>query len=92
MGYDPSKLTLASQSIAGIRHWQYVDTGGEAVSVYEGAGYFTDAKSRGVDTGDSIQVYNKSSNIVYNGRFTAMQDTGSSTGTVTLDTGPDIPG
>jgi hypothetical protein len=92
MGYDPSKLTLTGQAIAGPKCWNYYDTGGESVVTYEGAGYFTDAKQRGVDTGDEIKVWNKASNIVYSGRFTAVQDTGATTGTVTLDTGPDIPG
>jgi hypothetical protein len=92
MGYDAGRLTLRSQAMAGPKEWTYYDTGGEAVSVYEGAGYFTDAKQRGVDTGDRIEVWNNSSKVVYSGRFTTVQDTGSTTGTVTLDTGPDIPG
>jgi hypothetical protein len=92
VAYDAGRLTLTTQVIAGPKSWTYYDTGGEAVSVYEGAGYFTDAKHRGVDTGDFIRVINKASNIIYNGRFTTLQDTGATTGTVTLDTGPDIPG
>lgn len=92
MGYDAGKLTLCGQAMAGPKKWVYHDTGGEAVSVYEGAGYFTDAKNRGVDTGDAIEVWNGASNIVYHGRFTTVQDTGATSGTVTLDTGPDHPG
>lgn len=92
MGYDAGKLTMVRQAIAGPKHWVYYDTGGENVATYEGAGYFTDAKSRGVDTGDTIEIWNKSTNARYNGRFTTLQDTGATTGTVTLDTGPDIPG
>ena len=92
MGYDAKNLTLCGQAMAGPKKWVYYDTGGEAVSVYEGAGYFTDAKDRGVDTGDRIEVWNKASDIIYCGRFTAVQDTGATSGTVTLDTGPDIPG
>ena len=92
MGYDPGRLVLRAQSIASLRHWDYIDTGGEAVSVYEGAGYFTTAKNFGVDTGDPITIINMASKAVYNGRFTTLQDTGSTSGTVTLDTGPDIPG
>jgi hypothetical protein len=92
MGYDNKKLHLCGQPMAGPKKWVYYDTGGEAVSVYEGAGYFADAKQYGVDTGDYIEVWNKASNIIYKGRFTTLQDTGATTGTVTLDTGPDIPG
>lgn len=92
MGYDAGKLDLCGQAMAGPKKWVYYDTGGEAVSVYEGAGYFTDAKNRGVDTGDCIEIYDNANKIVYTGRFTAVQDTGATSGTVTLDTGPDIPG
>jgi hypothetical protein len=90
MGYDASRLSLRSQAIAGPKEWTYYDTGGETAAVYEGVGYFTDAKQRGVDTGDLIQVYNNASNIVYRGRFTTVQDTGATTGTVNLDTGATI--
>ena len=87
MGYDSSKLTLTGQPIAGFKEWIYYDTGGETVAVYTGAGWFTDAKDRGVDTGDSIDLINAASGIRYQGRFSAVQDTGASQGTVTLDTG-----
>ena len=92
MGYDNSKLTLRGQAIAGPKAWVYDDTGGEAVSVYEGAGYFANAKKYGVSVGDCIEINNRASNIVYRGRFTTVQDTGATSGTVTLDTGADIPG
>ena len=92
MGYDAGKLSLIAQGIFGSSLWMYTDTGGEAVSVYEGAGYFTDAKQRGVDTGDFVFVKNDASDVVYHGRFTTVQDTGATTGTVTLDTGADHPG
>ena len=92
MGYIAGKLSLCGQPIAGPKFWVYDDTGGESVATYEGAGYFTDAKQRGVVSGDSIEIRNRASSIVYKGRFTAVQDTGTTTGTVTLDTGPDIPG
>lgn len=92
MGYDASKLTLCGQAMAGPKKWDYYDTGGESVATYEGAGYFTDAKNRGVDTGDRIEIYDNSAKKVYSGRFTGVQDTGATSGTVTLDTGPDIPG
>ena len=87
MGYDPSKLTLCGQAIAGPKKWVYEDTGGETAAVYQGAGYFTDAYNRGVSVGDPIEVLNRSSNIAYFGRFTTVQDTGETSGTVNLDTG-----
>lgn len=91
MGYDNGKLELCGQPLAGARKWSYTDTGGEAVSVYEGAGYFADAKNYGVKVGDSLEIVSASS-TVYRGRFTTVQDTGGTQGTVTLDTGLDIPG
>ncbi len=87
MGYDNSKLTLKGQAIAGVKCWVYEDTGGETAAVYQGAGYFADATSYGVSVGDPITVVNRASNIAYDGRFTTVQDTGGTQGTITLDTG-----
>lgn len=87
MGYDAGKLTLDRQAMAGPRKWSYEDTGGEAVSTYEGAGYFANAKRVGVQVGDPVEIINRASSIVYHGKFTAVQDTGGTTGTVALDTG-----
>lgn len=92
MGYDAKALNLAGQPMAGRRSWVFNDTGGEAVSAYEGSGFFTDAKDLGVKVGDPVEIVNRATNAVYHGRFTTVQDTGGTTGTVTLDTGPDIPG
>ena len=87
MGYDAGKLELITQAIAGRKTWQYEDTGGEAITVYQGAGYFTDAKQRGVDTGDPIQIIDAANKITWRGHFITVQDTGATTGTVRLDTG-----
>ena len=87
MGYDSGKLSLKNQPIAGIKEWMYEDTGGEAVSVYEGAGYFANAKNVGASAGDPITVVNRASSIVYYGKFTTVQDTGATQGTIALDTG-----
>ena len=87
MGYDAGKLTLNGQAVAGPRCWIYEDTGGETAAAYQAAGYFANAKSLGVDTGDPVCVVNRASSIVYSGRFTVVQDTGATTGTVNLDTG-----
>lgn len=87
MGYDASQLTLRSQAIAGPKEWTYYDTGGETSDVYEGAGYFTDAKYRGVDTGDQVNIIDMANKKIYRARFTTVQDTGNTTGTATLDTG-----
>ena len=92
MGYDAGGLSLVNQAIAGRRSWAWNDTGGENVATYEGSGFFTDAKKLGVNAGDPVEIVNRATNAVYHGRFTAVQDTGGTTGTVTLDTGPDIPG
>lgn len=92
MGYDNKKLSLLGQPMAGFRCWVYVDTGGEAVSVYEGVGYFADAKQYGCKVNDKICVVDESGDISYSGQFITVQDTGGTTGTIVLDTGPDIPG
>lgn len=91
MGYDADRLSLESQAPgAGPKKWVYLDSGGESVATYEGAGYFANAKKYGVTVGDRIEVINRSTPtaaIVYSGKFTAVQDTGGTTGTITLDTG-----
>jgi hypothetical protein len=87
MGYDAAKLTLLGQAIAGRKCWIYEDTGGEAVSAYQANGYFTDAKQRGVDTGDPITVIDVANSETWQGRFITLQDTGATTGTVRFDTG-----
>ena len=87
MGYNPKGLQLCGQPIAGVKSWVYDDTGGETAAVYQGAGYFADAKKKGAVPGDPIVVVNRAADTAYRGRFTAVQDTGETTGTVTLDTG-----
>lgn len=91
MTYDPARLALESQPPgAGPKSWVWPDTGGETVATYEGSGFITNAKSYGVSVGDRITILNKatpSATIVYTGKFTVVQDTGGTTGTVTLDTG-----
>lgn len=86
MTYDPSKLQLLSQPIAGAKEWRYTDTGGESAATYAGSGWFTDAKDKGVDTGDAILVQDATNNQFYRGYFSAVQDTGDTQGTVTFDT------
>lgn len=86
MTYDPSKLVLQSQSIAGIKRYVYTDTGGETGATFQGAGWFTDAKNKGADTGDLITIYDKTNGQVYDGYFSTVQDTGATQGTVTFDT------
>lgn len=87
MGYDRAKLSKISQGLVSVTQWQYVDTGGEAVGTYQGAGYFADAKKYGVDTGDPITIVDLGNNVTWRGNFIAVQDTGDSQGTVRLDTG-----
>ena len=87
MTYDSKKLTLLSQAVAGFKEWVYYDTGGESVATYTGSGWFADAKDHGVDTGDSIDLIDATNGIRYQGRFSVVQDTGETQGTVALDTG-----
>ncbi len=53
MAYKSSKLNLQSQSIAGVRHWSYSDTG-SAVADLSDAGFFSDGKSKGMALGDYV--------------------------------------
>lgn len=86
MGYDSSRLNLISQGIARNKLWDYEDTGGESGSTFVGAGWFTDAKDKGVDTGDHIVIRDLTNHQIYQGYFSTVQDTGNTQGTVTFDT------
>jgi hypothetical protein len=88
MGYDSSRLNLVSQGIAQARQWDYEDTGGETVAVFTGASWFSDAKDKGVDTGDFINIRDRTNTIQYEAYFAIIYDTGTTKGgTVVLDTG-----
>lgn len=87
MAYDAGKLSLASQNIAGPKQWVYDDSGGESLATYAGSGWFTDAGSKGADVDDPITLIDRTNHITYRGRFSAVQDTGATQGTVVLDTG-----
>lgn len=87
MGYDASKLSLVTQGIARHRYWDYEDTGGETVATYVGAGWFSDAGDKGAKVGDRLLVRDLKGTIQYEARFSAVQDTGASQGTIVLDTG-----
>ena len=92
MTYDVGKLNLQSQPLSGPKQWHYEDTGGESAATYAGAGWFTDAKDRGVDTGDLLQIFDRKNSAVYNGYFSVIQDTGNTQGTAVLDTGTGLGG
>ena len=88
MGYDTKSFNLTSMGIASAKQWIYVDTGGEAdASVYAAAGYFTDAKDKGVDTGDRVSILDVVKSAWQTGTMTTVQDTGATQGTWTNDTG-----
>ena len=87
MGYDKSKFSLVSQGLAAHQEWHYYDTGGESVAGYMGVGWFTDAKDRGVDTGDYVTIYNASSKLLLSGLMVVVQDTGATQGSWKRDTG-----
>lgn len=92
MSYDSNRLSCVVQAIAGPKQFVYKDTGGESIATFEGAGWFANAKDAGADTGDLITIVDVANGAQYKGRFSTVQDTGATQGTVTLDTGPDIPG
>lgn len=77
--YDTSKLNMKPQSMAGRKTWLYEDTGPVADVV--ASGFFTDAKGKGVDTGDRLEYFDTSRGIWYGLRFSEVQDSGATTGT-----------
>jgi hypothetical protein len=87
MAYDSKNLDLVAQGIAQRQEWRYLDTGGETAAGYMAAGFFTDVKDKGVDTGDVCVIYNKAGGKVYTGYFVTVQDTGATSGTWKRDTG-----
>lgn len=78
--YQPSKLILQSQSIAGRKRWQYEDTG--PLSDVVGSGFVTDARNKGADSGDFVEYTDTSRRITYGLRFSALTDTGATQGTL----------
>lgn len=86
MTYQPQKLILVSQGISRSRSWVYEDTG-SGIATILGAGFFTDAGYKGAKVGDTIEVRDLTTAITQRGRFTTVQDTGATQGTVTADTG-----
>ena len=91
MVYSSKNLNLVGQGIARVRNWDFLDSGGTAVATLVGAGWFEDAGDKGAEVGDRILVRNISATndgpIQYEGRFTVIQDTGATQGTIVLDTG-----
>lgn len=79
MTYKTEKLNLQSQSVAGTRHWSYNDTG-YVLTAASVAGYFSDAKSKGVKVGDIIHCSNSTTADRF--VFLEVQDTGASSGSV----------
>ena len=87
MTYDPGKLSLVTQGIARHRYWDYEDTGGETAGGYAANGFFTDAGDKGAEVGDRILIRDLANTIQYEARFSVIQDTGATQGTVVFDTG-----
>jgi hypothetical protein len=85
MAYKPNSLVLQSQSIAGRREWLYSDTG-SLVSDAVVAGFFADAKDKGVKVDDGLTFIDRTTNIRVTGLFSVVQDTGTTQGTFVQDT------
>jgi hypothetical protein len=84
--YHPNKLALVGQGIARHRNWVYADTG-STLEDMDAAGYFTDAGDKGAEVGDTIDCRDLTVGNNAKGRFTVVQDTGATQGTIVLDTG-----
>ena len=87
MVYVPKNLSLAHQHIAGQKSWVYKDTGTSHESNYGDVGFFSDAKDRGMDTGDRVDIFETAGKTWVLGAMTTVQDTGNSSGTFLVDTG-----
>lgn len=87
MAYATKNFNLLSQAITVAKTWVYVDTGTDDSASYANVGYFADAKDKGVDTGDRVEIYETASKVWQSGFMTTVQDTGSSQGTWVNDTG-----
>ena len=87
MAYAPKNFNLLSQSIVSGKTWVYVDTGTDNSADYGNVGYFVDAKDKGCDTGDRVEIYETASKVWQSGFMTTVQDTGKTQGTWVNDTG-----
>jgi len=87
MAYVGKNFNLLSQAIVSGKTWVYVDTGTDDSANYANDGYFEDAKDRGVDTGDRVEIYETASKVWQSGFMTTVQDTGNTQGTWVNDTG-----
>ena len=79
MTYKTEKLNLMAQPIAGPRLWSYNDTG-YVLTAASVAGYFSDAKAKGVEVGDVIHASNTTSADRF--VFLEVQDTGATSGSI----------
>lgn len=87
MPYTSKNLNLTTQGIVGPKSWVYLDTGDDESANYAVAGFFSDAKDKGVSVGDQVSIYEAASAVWQSGHMSAVQDTGGTTGTWTNDTG-----
>ena len=83
--YQSANFNLSAQPIAGLRRWDYSDTG-PVTDVSEVAGFVSDAKAKGAKVGDLVFYQDTTRNKVYSMIFTEVQDTGSTSGTLGLNT------
>jgi hypothetical protein len=87
MAYHKDSLILLTQGVGGKgRLWSYQDTG-DAVAAFVGAGFITNAGAMGAKVNDQIFFTDMTNNLSDRGKFTVVQDTGASQGTVVMDTG-----
>ena len=87
MVYVPKNLSLVNQGMVGPKRWVYVDTGTTHETNYGDVGFFSDAKDRGMDTGDRVEIFERAGKTWVLGAMTTVQDTGATSGTFLGDTG-----
>jgi len=87
MSYKKDNLLLLTQGVGGRGHlWSYQDTG-NTVGDMVGGGFFANAGDMGAVVGDQIFYTDLTNANSDRGKFTVVQDTGATQGTIIADTG-----
>lgn len=85
MSYKTEKMNLHSQSIAGVRHWAYGDTGALPANVV-GTSWAVDGKAKGMKLGDLIDFTTGTARYAAFVSAVQAEDTGNPSVEITLDT------
>jgi hypothetical protein len=85
MSYKTEKMNLHSQSVAGVRHWAYSDTGAIPANTV-GAFWASDGRSKGMKLGDLVDFTTGTARYAAFVSAVQAEDTGVQGVTMVLDT------